>query len=206
MKPARQKPAASPKAKAPRAQAVPGKPRAALAAAAAPPVARSGGKKPARFYEPNAVSLSSERNINYLVKCAFTSLIRMSDQGVAPLGLTAMQWRPLVILRYGNMDTPAELARSVNVDTGAMTRTLDRLEAKGFLTRRRSQEDRRVVKLELTPSGHDVVEQILPAISNALNAHLSGFTTEEFELFLQFLRRLIANGPGGGPSCLNNER
>jgi DNA-binding MarR family transcriptional regulator len=112
--------------------------------------------------------------------------------------LTSIHWRPLVLLRYGTIDTPAELARQINVDSGAMTRTLDRLETKGFLTRRRSQADRRVVKLELTATGNDVVASILPAVAGSLNAHLDGFTQSELDQLLNFLRRLIENGSENG--------
>src|SRR5690606_39284534 len=65
---------------------------------------------------------------------------------LAPLGLTAMQWRPIAILARGIVDTPAGLARILEVDTGAITRTLDRLEAKSLLRRVRCTEDRRVVQ------------------------------------------------------------
>ena len=94
-----------------------------------------------------------EDNCGFMIKLVHQSLNRMLDQEMAPLDLTAMQWRPLAIICSGRADTPAELARIIGVDTGAMTRTLDRLEAKGLLRRVRSQEDRRVVKLELTETG-----------------------------------------------------
>ena len=120
------------------------------------------------YYQPTPDSLGAENNVGHLLKLAAGSVVRMADQAVAPLGLTAIQWRPLIILRYTEINTPAELARVVTVDTGAMTRTLDRLEAKGFLTRQRCQEDRRVVLLELTPLGHDVVAKILPVQTEQL--------------------------------------
>ena len=47
-------------------------------------------------------------------------------------------------------NTAAELARIGCVDTGAMTRMLDRLEAKGLVRRSRCPKDGRVVQLELT--------------------------------------------------------
>ena len=152
------------------------------------------------FYQPNAASLSPDNNIGYLIKNAYASIVRVADIGVMPLGLTAVQWRPLVILRHGGVNTPAELARQVNIDTGAMTRTLDRLEAKGFLTRHRCLDDRRVVRLELTTSGHQVVDDILPVIARSLNAHLDGFSKDEILQFLDFLQRLIANGAHQKPS------
>lgn len=146
------------------------------------------------YYQPTPESLGVDTNVGHLLKLAVSSITRMADQAVAPLDLTAMQWRPLVVLRYRDINTPAELARLVNVDTGAMTRTLDRLEAKGFLTRQRGQEDRRVVLLTLTPSGHDVAAKILPAVSATLNTHLKGFSKSEVNQLVGYLQRIIVNG------------
>lgn len=146
------------------------------------------------FYQPTSASLDQANNLGQLVKQVYGSITRMIDHGVAPLDLTAQQWRPLALMRYANVNTPAELARRVNLDTGAMTRTLDRLEAKGFLKRHRCEDDRRVVKLDLTESGHEAVNGILPAVSHTLNTHLDGFSQAEFEQLLHFLHRLIDNG------------
>jgi DNA-binding MarR family transcriptional regulator len=136
----------------------------------------------------------SEESPGYLLKLAFHSMNRMLDQEVAPLGMTAMQWRPLIMLATKRADTSAELARLNGVDTGAMTRTLDRLEAKGLLVRRRSQEDRRVVHLELTEAGLEASTHIPPCIARVVNQHFRGFTTEEVQTLSHFLRRMIANG------------
>lgn len=153
------------------------------------------------FYTPDSVSLGQGNNIGILVKQVQSSLNRMIDQHVSPLGLTAMQWRPLVMIRYLNINTPAELSRQAHVDTGAMTRTLDRLEAKKFLTRQRCPEDRRVVKLELTETGQKVADQILPAVAATLNAHLLGFSTDEVKTLVGFLQRMLINGNYEESSC-----
>jgi DNA-binding MarR family transcriptional regulator len=148
----------------------------------------------AGFYQPDMHSLRLETNIGRLIKQVYVSINRMIDLGVMPLGLTAMQWRPLVLIAHDNVDTPAELSRKSHVDTGAMTRTLDRLEAKGFLTRQRCAEDRRVVKLTLTDSGRKVVNDIFPAVADTFNAHLHGFSKNEIETLFDLLQRMIANG------------
>jgi DNA-binding MarR family transcriptional regulator len=151
-------------------------------------------RKTATYYRATAASLRSKNNLGRLLKLSYTSLNRMIDEYVAPLGLTAMQWKPLVIICHQNTNTPAELARRAFVDTGAMTRTLDRLEAKGFLRRQRCDTDRRVVNLELTDAGRDVVNDILPAVAKAFNAHLAGFTDQEIDTLFTLLGRLIDNG------------
>ena len=57
---------------------------------------------------------------------------------------------PLFLILQGRATTLAELSRELQIDAGALTRTLDRLEAKGLCRRERSTEDRRVVNLALT--------------------------------------------------------
>lgn len=137
---------------------------------------------------------ASEENPGYLIKQVYHSVTRMLDQEVAHLGMTAMQWRPLVMLATKRADTSAELARLNAIDTGAMTRTLDRLEAKGLIERRRSVQDRRVIHIALTPAGETVATRIPPYIARTLEHHLRGFSTEEAEMLSHFLRRMLANG------------
>lgn len=148
----------------------------------------------AGFYSPNLASLGPNENLGILIKQVHASLNRMIALHVSPLGLTATQWRPLVMIRYSGLNTPAELSRRSHVDTGAMTRTLDRLEAKKFITRQRCEDDRRVVRLELTKTGEEVADQILPAVATTLNTHLHGFETHDVETLMNLLQRMLVNG------------
>ncbi|MDX3893665.1 MarR family transcriptional regulator [Pusillimonas sp.] len=166
------------------------------------PRQRSGatGKRAAKrpeaagYYRGTAESLDPEVSIGNLVKQLQASLTRMMDQRMAPMGLTATQWRPLALIRYHDVNTPAELSRRADIDTGAMTRALDRLEAKKFITRQRSADDRRSVRIELTEAGNEVAEQILPAVAATLNTHLQGFSKDEVELFISMVLRMLSNG------------
>ena len=70
----------------------------------------------------------------------------------------------------GAATTPFELSRLLGIDTGLMTRMLDKLEAKGLLERSRSIEDRRVVNLKLTKAGEAVaarLPEIVPVVLNS---------------------------------------
>ena len=140
---------------------------------------------------------ASDESVGFMIKQVYHSLTRLMDMETAPLGLTAIQWRPIALIARGSADTPAELARLNNVDTGAMTRTLDRLESKGLLRRIRCREDRRVVKIELTELGHEQAKAIPPCIARVLNHHLRGFSPEEHSQLQHLLRRMLANGSDG---------
>jgi DNA-binding MarR family transcriptional regulator len=116
------------------------------------------------------------------------------DVALEPSGLTHAQWIPLFKLYMGQASTVAELARESELDAGAMTRLLDRLEAKGLVSRVRSSSDRRVVNLELTPEGREAAKQIPEVLCKVQNAFLQGFSVEEWQQLKDLLRRVLANG------------
>ncbi len=146
------------------------------------------------FYRGDATALGDHESVGYLIKLANQMVLRNLDAQLQPYDLTAPQWVPLLVISNDHADTVAGCARKIGVDTGAMTRMLDRLEAKGFVERSRSEADRRVVNVALTPGGREIVKLIPPTICHVLNQHLRGFSEEEFEIFKDLLRRFLANG------------
>lgn len=99
-----------------------------------------------------------------------------------------------MLIAKGACNTVAGCARASYSDSGAMTRMLDRLEAKGLVCRVRNMDDRRVVNLELTEAGQQIAKQIPAHLVGVLNQHLHGFSVAEFELFKNMLRRFTENG------------
>ena len=87
----------------------------------------------------------------------------------------------------------AELARACELDNGATTRLLDRMEAKGLVQRVRSEQDRRVVNIQLTPAGTQAAADIPQVLCEVQNTHLEGFSAEEFENLKGYLRRILDN-------------
>jgi len=144
---------------------------------------------PADFYRPE--TWSPEESMGYLMKRIMATVADAVDKELEPAGLTSAQWVPLLKLYLGHATTVAEVARECQHDVGAMTRTLDRLEAKGLLRRVRSSEDRRVVNLELTDEGRATAKQIPAVLCRVQNTHLRGFTKDEWLLLKGMLRRVL---------------
>lgn len=132
-------------------------------------------------------------NLGYLIKVLHEIMSQQVEEQMQEFGLTAAQWHPLIIIDLQQADTPAQVARLINVDTGATTRILDRLEQKGFITRSRSTQDRRVVHLHLTEKGAKVTKKLMPVVEQILNQALQGFTQEEFELYKKLTMRMLVN-------------
>jgi DNA-binding MarR family transcriptional regulator len=144
-----------------------------------------------QFYK--AESYQPDDSVAYLMRRVLDSVKVEVDRELEPQGLTHAQWVPLYKLFLGHASTAAELSVACMLDAGAMTRTLDRLEAKGLIRRIRSAEDRRVVNLELTDEGRAATSHIPPVLCKVLNAHLKGFSVEEWQLLKTLLHRMLDN-------------
>jgi DNA-binding MarR family transcriptional regulator len=150
--------------------------------------------EPVTALQPPGEGLS----VGYLLGRARASLLSGLDAELAPFGLTGMQFAALKHIGEGAARTAADLCRFMQYDTGAMTRILDRLEAKALVRRERSREDRRSVTLRLTPGGRAQITRLTTLAVRVLEAHLAGFTNDETEALKSYLGRMIDNGQAVG--------
>jgi DNA-binding MarR family transcriptional regulator len=127
------------------------------------------------------------------MRLILSSMAQAVDAQLSNSDLTNAQWLPILKLHQGQASTVAELARACTMDAGAMTRLLDRLEAKGLCKRQRSDTDRRVVNISLTNTGHEVARGIPSVLCDVLNQHLTGLSPDEFSTLKDLLNRVLAN-------------
>lgn len=137
--------------------------------------------------------------VGFWLKRAAAGLTRAVEQDMTAHGLTDAQWFPLLLLRKTPTRTAADLAKVLDYDAGAVTRLVDRLEAKGLVTRSRSTDDRRVVYLDLTEEGRNAADRVPLVIADLLNRALRGFTQAEHDALLSLLRRVASNLEEGTP-------
>jgi DNA-binding MarR family transcriptional regulator len=100
----------------------------------------------------------------------------------------------LATLRRSNAEhslTPAGLMRSSMVTSGAITQRLDRLEARGLVTRKPSETDGRGVQVTLTEAGLTLIDQVLPTHVATEHRLLEALTADEREALAGTLRTLL---------------
>lgn len=142
-------------------------------------------------YSPENFSLT--QSVGFSINKARNLLVVEMDTALKDLDITTQQMGILLSLRRGIATTPFELSRLLGIDTGLMTRMLDKLEAKGLLERSRSIEDRRVVNLQLTKEGEAVADQLPHIVPVVLNRRLKKFTKAEFEELRRLLNKFLAD-------------
>lgn len=141
------------------------------------------------FYR--ATQYGMKNSVGYLIRRS-TNLIMPQMEGLfAEASLTFSQWTVLMALREWGQSTAADLARNICHDAGSLTRILDELEARGLVTRARSETDRRVVALTLTTKGLGVVETLLPRVVDFWNGLLGDFSHLEVKMLVRLLSRLV---------------
>ena len=83
--------------------------------------------------------------------------IAVYSVNAAPVDLTVTQYRLLAVVAAAGPRTITEVAASLGVAQSNASRHCDRLERLELLLRARSPEDRRVVLVDLTAAGREVV-------------------------------------------------
>jgi DNA-binding MarR family transcriptional regulator len=124
-------------------------------------------------------------------------LNRRLRKELAPLGVTGGQASLLWAIRTSPGIGVRELAEREGVSPPAMTADVDRLEAAGFVARRRSERDRRRVELDLTEDGARVLRSVRSRRTAWLAARLRRLEPDELEAIeraLPALRRLTEDG------------
>ena len=107
------------------------------------------------------------------------------------LGLTTPQLLCLYTLAKSESMILKDLAPEVNLGVSTVNGIVDRLEAKQYLTRRRSEKDRRKVYLEISISGKKIVAEAPSLLQDKLSASLSELSEVEQITITESLERVV---------------
>jgi MarR family transcriptional regulator, organic hydroperoxide resistance regulator len=102
------------------------------------------------------------------------------------LGITYPQYATLIALNEAGDQTVGELGDKLFLESSTLTPLLKRLEAAGYVTRRRDAEDERQVRVSLTPEGKAVFEQAFCGRESVIEA-----TGLDPDTFVRLQRDLI---------------
>lgn len=99
---------------------------------------------------------SLDDQLCFALYAASNTVVRAYRPLLGQLGLTYPQYLIMMVLWHEGPQTVSALAQRVQLPAHAVSPMLERMDANGFLARRRDAEDRRVVHVELTPAGREL--------------------------------------------------
>jgi DNA-binding MarR family transcriptional regulator len=100
----------------------------------------------------------------------------------------------MVIATLGRYErlTATALSEETCHDMGALTRIVDDLEEEGLVRRERTERDRRLVEITLTPEGRRYLETGKRLVVELLNSLVEPFSRQELETLIVLMQRMIA--------------
>ena len=119
-------------------------------------------------------NLLLKNQLCFSLYAATNSIIRYYRFYLKEIGITYPQYLVLITLWESNTSTASEIGAILKLDLPTITPILQKLEAMEFISRKRSDDDNRVIIVSLTQKGLEI-EKIIAEIQHkvACKTHLS---------------------------------
>ena len=128
-------------------------------------------------------------NLEAQIGAAQAAAGALDDAFADYIGVNRTDARCLEVLSRDGPLAAGDLARSVRLTTGAVTAVLDRLEAVGYVRRKRDTDDRRKVLVEVTPRFRRLAADAYETAGAALEQIVAPFGDRELERLAEFHER-----------------
>ncbi|NLJ59128.1 MAG: MarR family transcriptional regulator [Tissierellia bacterium] len=107
-------------------------------------------------------------------------------------GLTTLQCRILLAVKEWEETTVGNISKIIDASSSNVSNMCKKLELEGFVNRIRSIEDERIVLVQLTDKGKEILLQIQSDLKNIYRPILKNLTEKEFETIISGMK-LINN-------------
>ncbi|RUX73044.1 MarR family transcriptional regulator [Mesorhizobium sp. M7A.F.Ca.US.006.04.2.1] len=108
-------------------------------------------------------------------------------------GFYAGQDQIMLALDREDGQTPGNLAGRLGVRPPTITKTINRLQAQGFLEKRTSEADARQAHIFLTDTGRDIIHAIEKSVKKTEKQALKGLDKKDQKSLFKLLARIEAN-------------
>jgi DNA-binding MarR family transcriptional regulator len=108
-----------------------------------------------------------------------------------PFGLSTATFNVLFVLsRAGGSLSPCDIGDELSVTRGTVTGLVDSLQREGLVRRTPHPKDRRMLVIELTDGGRDVLDRVMPEHFQGMCELLACLSESEKELFAGVLAKI----------------
>ena len=134
-----------------------------------------------------------DRHVFYWLTQVIGARDRELTQGLREFGLRVPEWRALAALYARQRCTMSDLADLATIDRTTLTRTVDRMQDAGWLSRLPDSDDMRVTRLALTAQGRKLFEKVWPTVARLNELALSGLSASQIDALRKVLGQMKDN-------------
>ena len=121
---------------------------------------------------------------------AHRALKRHAERSIEALAMCLSDFAILEALLHKGPQSVRDLGRRIDLTSGSMTTAVDRLEARGLVTRADHATDRRTWVIHLTPEGRTLISKVFAGHEHAMERAMRGLSKSERATLTDLLKRL----------------
>ena len=130
----------------------------------------------------------------HLIQQAHSALFRAADHALQEnVGLTTSQQAVLFVLMRRDGAPITTIADELRMGKSSLTGLIDRMSAKGLVTRRQSPTDARSYEVFIEDAGRELVHDTLASTKKINTSLLQPFSAKECAVIERFLRHVSDN-------------
>ena len=141
----------------------------------------------------NFEPIKLENQLCFPLYAVSREVIKLYKPFLDELDLTYTQYITMILLWEHGIMTVKEMGDRLFLDSGTLTPLLKKLEAKGLITRTRSQKDERNLNIALTVEG-EAMQKRARRVPVAVGRY-NPLTSEETMILYQLLYKMLATKP-----------
>lgn len=131
----------------------------------------------------------------YTIEQTIKEYRKISQKNISQIvsDITVDQCLALIILNQNATCSQKEIAELIFKDTASITRIIELMVQKKYLTRKINESDRRKFNLEITEKGKKTIALLTPIIHKNRQDALEGLSKNEIEVLDNLLAKIISN-------------
>ncbi|HEV7434187.1 MAG TPA: MarR family winged helix-turn-helix transcriptional regulator [Pseudorhizobium sp.] len=115
---------------------------------------------------------------------------RFAARYAAEAGLSVPEWRVLAHLGHSGAVSVRDITQRVHLDKSVVSRAASRLQEAGYVAKSGHGKDRRLIVLQLTPQGEELMKR-LAHVADGFQMDLLALLGEDAQAFKTGLARLL---------------
>jgi DNA-binding MarR family transcriptional regulator len=136
---------------------------------------------------------SEPAGTTYLISQVWFAMRDRVERGLKPFGVTGMQFSLLSALEHRGNQSSAQLSRRFYITPQAMGQVLNNLEEAGWLTRTEDPANRRVLQVNLSRAGRELVRRCEAEVKKIEAAAFAGVSAKELAELRSVLRTIATH-------------
>jgi MarR family transcriptional regulator, transcriptional regulator for hemolysin len=118
------------------------------------------------------------------------------EGALAEAGASLATWVVLFGIERGGWDNQRNLAKDLRIEGATLTRHLDRMEREGLILRTRDPDDRRQMRVDLTPEGQEMFRRLRSVARRTGERAMTGVSVGDQAHLRRILDHIRANVGG----------